>query len=75
MPIITNNDNLDPRLNCAAEICCGHKSALETTATILSECGVPADYCASVAKTLSDKGVVLMPAQLAQVIKQIAHPG
>lgn len=74
MPTI-NTDEIDLRLNCAAEICCGRSSATSTTAAMLEEHGVPSDICEKVADSLHNKGIVLLPAQLSQVIRAIAFPG
>lgn len=70
------SETLDPRLNCAAGICCGPSSddARVAAMQLLHENGVPADCCEQVAVNLHNAGIVLLPAKLARIIKQIALP-
>jgi len=74
MAIDTTTDGIDPRLNCAAEICCQRQSAESNKALcdILADLGVPADLQDTVAANMRTRGIVLMPTQLAHIIKRIA---
>jgi hypothetical protein len=65
---------VDPRLNCAAEICCTANDARLAGIELLREAGVVNPE--ETADQMRAKGLVLMPAALAQIIAEIAdHPG
>lgn len=64
---------IDPRLNCAAEICCSPPDALRMRVELLTEAGVPEDLAPKIAAKLADMGIALLPAELAAVIYQITY--
>lgn len=64
---------VDPRINCAAEICCGETDARLARIALLKELGVAEPE--RVADAMRARGLALMPAELAQIISEIAdHP-
>ena len=78
---------VDPRLNCAAEICCApvppisegsvptrNPESLRSAAAILKDCGVPEDLAPKVAKEMHGRGIVFLSAELATAIRNIAFP-
>lgn len=77
---------VDPRLNCAAEICCSppppvagattsyNKPAHEARCQILVGLGIPADLAAKVSREMVSQGLVFLTAQLATAIREIAFP-
>lgn len=63
---------IDPRLNCAAEICCSPPQSLAAATEILAEAGLTRVSAESVARNLRAAGVALLPVQLAAIIREIA---
>lgn len=72
---------VDPRLNCAAEICCGPPpDSIETPtsqsvasfAAILADAGVPEDDAPKIAAKLRSMGVSLTSVELNAAIRAIA---
>lgn len=65
---------MDGRLNCAAAICCPGAKAQKATEELLEEFGVNHDDCYDVAERMKAAGVVFLPVELANVIREIAFP-
>lgn len=76
---------VDPLLNCAAEICCGPRPTVAGATTVnepadaarvklLVKLGVPAELAQKVSRKMVEQGVVLLSAQLAAAIREIAFP-
>lgn len=66
---------IDPRLNCAAEICCSPPDALRAATSLLIDAGCPDEYAASCARNLREMGVTFTSTALAGAISDIAqHP-
>lgn len=76
---------IDPRINCAAEICCGPPPDQRTAAelnqeahrlrvSILVDLGVPEEMAHRVSKSMVTHALCFMPQQLADVIREIAFP-
>lgn len=64
---------VDPRINCAAQICCDVDDARLAQISLLSDLGVKNPN--EVATAMAEKGLVFMPAELSSVISKIAdHP-
>jgi len=63
---------IDPRFNCAAEICCDRLQANMTLMGLLADCGCPEEYRAHMVKRMRELDIVLLPGQLARVIRGIA---
>jgi hypothetical protein len=77
----------DPRLNCAAEICCGpvpplteggdvqqNPDAFRSLVAILVDLGVPEDLAPRVAREMRQRGIVFLSAELAAAIREISFP-
>jgi hypothetical protein len=71
----------DPRLNCAAQICCvpttaaGQDDGHRARVGILLDLGVRKEEADSAAKAMVEKGIVFLSAELAASIREIAFPG
>lgn len=66
---------VDPRINCAAGICCDPAGALTATAEILCDIGVPEDDAPKMAAKMRDMGITFTSAALAEAVAAIAdHP-
>lgn len=65
---------IDPRLNCAAEICCTPEQAHAAAVELLCECGVSEDEAPRIAKRLREKGIAFTSTELAEAIRHIAFP-
>lgn len=66
---------IDPRLNCAAEICCQRPAADTALETILCDLGCSDEEAETYAKAMRAQDLVFMPGKLARVIAEIAdHP-
>lgn len=65
---------IDPRLNCAAEICCAPEQAHAATVELLCECGVSEDEAPRIAKRMRDKGITFTSTELAGAVRHIAFP-
>lgn len=78
---------VDPRLNCAAEICCIppapvagesaaplNNEAHRARVAILEDLGVPDELAHKVSRQMAEKGVVFLSAELATAIRNIAFP-
>jgi hypothetical protein len=65
---------IDPRLNCAAEICCTPEQAHAAAVSLLCDCGVSEDEAPRIAKRLREKGIVFTSSELADAIRHIAFP-
>lgn len=75
---------VDPRLNCAAEICCGpppgivgEEAALNQPAHtarvgILVDLGISEEKAHKVSKRMVEQGLCFMPQELADVMREIA---
>lgn len=67
---------VDPRLNCASEVCCSPSSALRAATSILLDAGCPDEYAALCARNLHEMGITFTSLGLAHAIAEIAdHPG
>lgn len=67
---------MDPRLNCAANICCPPREARETRIELLCEAGCPAELSAKIVDRLELMGITFAPIQLMKVISEMVnHPG
>ena len=79
----------DPRLNCAAGVCCdpipplieppkdkaaAGSDAFQATVAILLDLGVPEDLAPNVAVEMGARGIVFLSAELAAAIREIAFP-
>ncbi|HEY3492593.1 MAG TPA: hypothetical protein VGK43_06550 [Solirubrobacterales bacterium] len=76
----------DPRINCAAEICCGppppladgtsafNDAAHRSRVSILLDLGVPDEIAAKVSRRMAETGIVFLSAELATAIREIAFP-
>lgn len=63
----------DPRINCAAEICCPEiANANAALASLLGDLGVPDESLAEVVRRMRESGLVFLPSELAVTIRQIA---
>lgn len=68
-------DTLDPRLNCAAEICCQKPAADAALEAVLCDLGCSDADAAAYAQAMRKADLVFMPGKLARVIAEIAdHP-
>lgn len=81
---------VDPRLNCAAEICCGpppivsgpgdfpvrahNGPAHRARVAILVDLGVEEDHAHKVAGAMAQMGIVFLSSDLARAIREIAFP-
>lgn len=66
---------IDPRLNCAAKICCPPNQARETQIELLCEAGCPDDLAPRLADRLATMGISFAPTELMDVIGRLAeHP-
>lgn len=77
---------VDPRLCCAAEICCAPKPAAQGATTtynqpahesrvkVLVGLGVPAELAAKVSREMVSQGLVFLTAQLATAVREITFP-
>lgn len=78
---------IDPRLNCAGQICCGPPPGLTSElnhelnqeahllrVAILMDLGVPEELAYKVSAAMVDKQLVFMPQALANIIREIAFP-
>jgi hypothetical protein len=74
------SQHVDPRLNCASEICCPpralayNQSAHDARVEILLDLGAPAELAQKMAREMPNKGVCFLPQALADVIREIAFP-
>lgn len=69
-------DSVDPRLNCAAGICCAPGNALSAATSILLDAGCPDEYAGLCARNLHEMGITFTSTKLARAIAEIAdHPG
>lgn len=77
--------HIDPRLNCAAEICCGpapgvvgdesiNQPAHVARVGILVDLGIPEERAHKVSKQMVKQGLCFMPQELATVMREIAFP-
>lgn len=67
---------VDPRLNCASEVCCSPPNALRAATSILIDAGCPDEYAGSCARNLHEMGIAFTSRELANAISNIAdHPG
>lgn len=65
----------DPRLNCAAGVCCDPPEALTARVDILRSLGVPESCCEDVAKTMPELGIAFTSTDLMKAVSEIAdHP-
>jgi len=72
----TTSNSVDPRLNCAAGICCGPGGSLAAATSILVDAGCPNEYAASCARNLRERGITFTSVALAEAMADIAdHPG
>jgi hypothetical protein len=65
---------VDPRLNCAAEICCNPPRALAARVSILCDLGVPEEDAPRMAAKMKEMGIAFTSASLAEAIREIAYP-
>lgn len=71
---------VDPRLNCAAEICCsptltdGAGKARESRKNILADLGAGDDLAWEMADAMKAQGLCFMPQALADTIREVAFP-
>jgi hypothetical protein len=66
---------MDPRLNCAADICCPPPPARLTRIEILCEAGCEPEAASKIADNLTKMGVTFAPVELMDVISRLAdHP-
>lgn len=71
---------VDPRLNCAAEICCnptltdGAGKARESRKNILVDLGLGTTDAYTVADAMKAQGLCFMPQALADTIRGVAFP-
>lgn len=66
---------VDPRINCAAGICCDPTGALAATTEILCDIGVPEDDAPKMAAKMRDMEITFTSTSLAGAISEIAdHP-
>lgn len=66
---------IDPRLNCAARICCPPPAARATQIELLCEAGCPDDLAPKIAERLEQMGISFAPVELMAVIAELAeHP-
>jgi hypothetical protein len=66
---------IDPRLNCAAEICCPPPEAFQTRVELLCELGCPDDLAPKMVAAMDSKGISFAPKELMDVIRRLAdHP-
>lgn len=66
---------IDPRLNCAAKICCHPDQAKRVQIELLCEAGCPEEFAPRVADRLEKMGISLAPSELMDVISRLAqHP-
>ena len=64
---------IDPRLNCAAEICCsGPPQSIAAAAAILCDAGCSEDEAPKIAAKLREMGVAFTSTELATAIRNIA---
>lgn len=64
---------IDPRLNCAAEICCsGPPASIAAASAILCDAGCPDDLAPSIAGKLREMGVAFTSTALTKAIRDIA---
>lgn len=79
--------HVDPRLNCAAEICCIPPAALVDSAeklfnqpahaarvAILIDLGVEETRAHKVSRVMDEKGIVFLSAELATAIRNVVFP-
>lgn len=69
---------VDPRLNCAAEICC-HPTlrgdeAHASRVAILEDLGLSQAQASTVATAMKEQGLCFMPQALADTIREVAFP-
>lgn len=66
---------IDPRLNCAAKICCPPMQARHTQIELLCEAGCPDNLAPVLADRLEKMGISFAPSELMDVIARLAqHP-
>lgn len=67
---------IDPRLNCAAEICCPPPDAFQARVALLCEAGCPDELAPALVGKLDAMGITFAPKALMAVIAELAdHPG
>lgn len=66
---------IDPRLNCAAEICCSGPPALRARAAILCDLGVSDQDAPRMARKMQEMGITFTSTALADAIREIAFGG
>lgn len=77
---------VDPRLNCAAEICCVPRPLAEdgtrplnqeahaSRVSILCDLGIPEDLAHKASAEMVTRGIVFLSADLATAMREIAFP-
>lgn len=66
----------DPRLNCAAEICCQPPQAREALVSILLDIGVPEEYVRRCAVKMTEMGIAFTSVEMMKAVAEIVdHPG
>jgi hypothetical protein len=65
---------IDPRLNCAAEICCDPIKAQQARIEILCDIGVSEDQAPKMAARMKELGIAFTSTELADAIRHIAFP-
>lgn len=66
---------MDPRLNCAADICCPPKQARETRIELLCEAGCSYSLAETLVDNLCKMGITFAPIQLMKAISEMVnHP-
>lgn len=75
---------IDPRLNCAAEICCGpppglavgelNQPAHAARVEILMDLGAREEQAHKMSREMAARGIVFLSAALADAIREIAFP-
>lgn len=64
---------VDPRLNCAAQICCDADDARVSQLSLLADLGVKNP--GEVADAMAEAGLIFMPCELGEAISKLAdHP-
>lgn len=62
----------DPRINCAAEICCDPPRSLAAAASILCDAGCPEDLAPKIAHKLMTMNITFTSTALARAVREIA---
>lgn len=77
---------VDPRLNCAAEICCApapvaedgtrqlNQDAHASRVGILCDLGAPEELAHKMSAAMAERGIVFLSAELATAMREIAFP-